>query len=79
MRTPDGLIFGLPVVMDSDGTEEVGQKVLLKQGDLPIAVMEVEVWGPQCRGSRIFIFAGGRGGAGRAIEPPETGGFGGLN
>jgi sulfate adenylyltransferase len=59
MRTPDGLIFGLPVVMDSDGTEEVGQKVLLKQGDLPIAVMEVESkWQPnkaiECKSSYGF-------------------------
>ena len=40
--TPEGLIFGLPVVLDSDGSEEVGQKILLKQGDHPVAVMEVE-------------------------------------
>lgn len=47
MRTPEGLIFGLPVVMDSDGTEEVGQKILLTQGDTPIAVMEIESkWQP---------------------------------
>jgi len=47
MRTPDGLIFGLPVVLDSDGSEEVGQKILLKQGDLPLAVLEVESkWKP---------------------------------
>jgi len=25
-----------------DGSEEVGQKILLKQGDLPLAVLEVE-------------------------------------
>ena len=41
-RTPEGLIFGLPVVLDSDGSEQVGQKILLKEGDRPIAVMEVE-------------------------------------
>jgi len=47
MRTPEGLIFGLPVVMDSDGSEQVGQKILLKEGDRPIAVMEVESkWKP---------------------------------
>jgi|Transcript_81434 sulfate adenylyltransferase len=47
MRTPEGLIFGLPVVLDSDGSEEVGQKILLKQGDHPVAVMEVESkWKP---------------------------------
>jgi ATP sulfurylase len=47
---PTGLMFGLPVVLDSNGTEQVGQKVLLKQGDTPIAVMEVESkWAPNAQ------------------------------
>eukprot|EP00668_Euglena_longa_P042597 GGOE01056380.1.p1 GENE.GGOE01056380.1~~GGOE01056380.1.p1 ORF type:complete len:336 (+),score=66.66 GGOE01056380.1:486-1493(+) len=47
MRLPSGLLFGLPVVLDSNGTEEVGKKILLKHGDLPVAVMEIESkWKP---------------------------------
>ncbi|KAJ8600460.1 hypothetical protein CTAYLR_001458 [Chrysophaeum taylorii] len=42
MRLPDGLLFSLPVVMDTDDESiGVGAKILLKQGDLPIATMEV--------------------------------------
>ena len=39
---PDGTIFGLPVVYDTDSEElGPGQTILLKQGDLPIATLEI--------------------------------------
>lgn len=42
MKLPDGLMFSLPVVLDTDDESiEVGAKILLKQGDLPIATMDV--------------------------------------
>jgi len=41
-RLENGLLFGLPVVYDTnDENLKVGDKILLKQGDLPIATMEV--------------------------------------
>jgi sulfate adenylyltransferase len=42
MALPDGTIFGLPVVLDTnDEMWQPGTIVLLKQGDLPIATVEV--------------------------------------
>jgi len=42
MKLPSGLMFSLPVVMDTnDESLEPGMKVLLKDGDLPIATMEI--------------------------------------
>jgi sulfate adenylyltransferase len=39
---PDGTIFGLPVVYDTNSEElGPGQTILLKQGDLPIATLEI--------------------------------------
>lgn len=41
MALPDGLIFGLPVVFDTDSEElEAGMTVLLKDGDRAIATVE---------------------------------------
>jgi len=41
MELPDGLIFGLPVVFDTDSEDlQPGMTVLLKDGDLPIAIVE---------------------------------------
>jgi sulfate adenylyltransferase len=41
MELPDGLIFGLPVVFDTDSEDlQPGMTVLLKDGDLPIATIE---------------------------------------
>lgn len=41
MELPDGLIFGLPVVFDTDSDElQPGMTVLLKDGDRPIATVE---------------------------------------
>lgn len=43
MELPDGLIFGLPVVFDTDSEElQPGMTILLKDGDLPIATLEIE-------------------------------------
>lgn len=43
MELPDGLIFGLPVVFDTDDEDlKPGMTVLLKQGDLPIATVEIQ-------------------------------------
>ena len=42
-RLPNGLLFGLPVVFDTDREDIVpGTSLLLKQGDRPIAVFDVE-------------------------------------
>jgi sulfate adenylyltransferase len=42
MSLPDGTIFGLPVVFDTnDESLNPGDVVLLKQGDLPIATIEL--------------------------------------
>ena len=42
MALPDGLMFSLPVVLDTDSEDiGVGSKILLKQGNLPVATMEV--------------------------------------
>lgn len=42
MALPDGTIFGLPVVFDTnDETLAPGTTILLKQGDLPIATVEL--------------------------------------
>mmetsp|Transcript_8742 Transcript_8742/g.27476 ORF Transcript_8742/g.27476 Transcript_8742/m.27476 type:complete len:411 (+) Transcript_8742:57-1289(+) len=42
MALPDGLMFSLPVVFDTDDeTIEAGAKLLLKQHDLPVATFEV--------------------------------------
>lgn len=42
MALPDGTIFGLPVVFDTnDESLNPGDVVLLKQGDLPIATIEL--------------------------------------
>merc|ERR1712087_346777 len=42
MALPDGLIFGLPVIFDTDDEDlQPGMTVLLKQGDLPIATVEL--------------------------------------
>lgn len=42
MALPDGTIFGLPVVFDTDDEDlQPGTTVLLKQGDLPIATVEL--------------------------------------
>jgi sulfate adenylyltransferase len=42
MELPDGTIFGLPVVFDTnDESLEPGTTVVLKQGDLPIATVEL--------------------------------------
>ena len=42
MELPDGTIFGLPVVFDTDDEDlQPGTTVLLKQGDLPIATVEL--------------------------------------
>lgn len=39
---PDGTIFGLPVVFDTDDEDlQPGTTILLKQGDLPIATVEL--------------------------------------
>jgi sulfate adenylyltransferase len=41
MAMPDGTIFGLPVVFDTDDeTLQPGTTIVLKQGDLPIATVE---------------------------------------
>lgn len=41
MALPDGLIFGLPVVFDTNSEDlQPGMTVLLKDGDLPIATVE---------------------------------------
>uniref|UniRef100_A0A7S1GIZ6 sulfate adenylyltransferase n=1 Tax=Cyclophora tenuis TaxID=216820 RepID=A0A7S1GIZ6_CYCTE len=41
MALPDGTVFGLPVIFDTDDEDlQPGQTVLLKQGDLPIATVE---------------------------------------
>ena len=41
MELPDGLIFGLPVVFDTDSEDlQPGMTVLLKDGDRPIATVE---------------------------------------
>jgi len=41
MELPDGLIFGIPVVFDTDSEDlQPGMTVLLKDGDLPIATVE---------------------------------------
>jgi sulfate adenylyltransferase len=43
MELPDGLIFGLPVVFDTNSEElQPGMTILLKDGDLPIATFEIE-------------------------------------
>jgi hypothetical protein len=42
MALPDGTVFGLPVVLDTnDDSLQPGTTVLLKQGDLPIATVEL--------------------------------------
>lgn len=42
MALPDGTIFGLPVVFDTDDESlEAGTTIVLKQGDLPIATVEL--------------------------------------
>lgn len=42
MALPDGTIFGLPVVFDTDSDDlQPGTTILLKQGDLPIATVEL--------------------------------------
>mmetsp|Transcript_32939 Transcript_32939/g.105086 ORF Transcript_32939/g.105086 Transcript_32939/m.105086 type:complete len:417 (-) Transcript_32939:463-1713(-) len=42
MKLDDGLMFSLPVVFDTDDEDlEVGMKVVLKQGALPLATMEI--------------------------------------
>merc|ERR1740127_393450 len=42
MELPSGLMFSLPVVFDTDDEAvAVGAKILLKQGNLPVATMEV--------------------------------------
>jgi sulfate adenylyltransferase len=41
MELPDGLIFGLPVVFDTDSEDlQSGMTVLLKDGENPIATVE---------------------------------------
>ena len=41
MELPDGLIFGLPVIFDTDSEDlQPGMTVLLKDGDVPIATVE---------------------------------------
>ncbi len=41
MELPDGLIFGLPVIFDTDSEDlQPGMTVLLKDGDVPIATIE---------------------------------------
>ncbi|EKX54914.1 hypothetical protein GUITHDRAFT_159102 [Guillardia theta CCMP2712] len=43
MRLPSGLLFGLPIVFDTNRDDFVpGKKVLLKQGDRDIAVFTIE-------------------------------------
>jgi len=43
MKLPDGTIFGLPIIFDTDDDKFVpGKKVLLKQGDLDIATFTIE-------------------------------------
>ena len=43
MKLPSGILFSLPVVFDTDSEDiQPGQKLLLKQGDLDIAVMTVK-------------------------------------
>jgi sulfate adenylyltransferase len=42
MALPDGTLFGLPVVFDTDDeTLQPGTTIVLKQGDLPIATVEL--------------------------------------
>jgi sulfate adenylyltransferase len=42
MELPDGTVFGLPVVLDTDSEElQPGTTVLLKDGDRPIATVEI--------------------------------------
>jgi len=42
MELSDGTIFGLPVVFDTDSEDfQPGQTILLKNGDVPIATMEI--------------------------------------
>ena len=42
MALPDGTVFGLPVVFDTDDEDlQPGTTILLKQGDLPIATVEL--------------------------------------
>lgn len=41
MELPDGLVFGLPVIFDTDSEDlQPGMTVLLKDGDVPIAIVE---------------------------------------
>jgi len=43
MRLPDGNLFGLPIIFDTDREDFVaGKKVLLKQGDRDIAVLTIK-------------------------------------
>ena len=43
IKMPDGTLFSLPVVFDTDDEDIVpGDKLLLKQGDLNIATLTVE-------------------------------------
>ena len=49
VKLPSGLLFSLPVVFDTDDEDiGVGDKILLKQGDLNIATLVC---------SRIFLAA----------------------
>merc|ERR1740127_243766 len=42
MALPDGTVFGLPVVFDTDDEDlQPGTTIVLKQGDLPIATVEL--------------------------------------
>lgn len=42
MALPDGTVFGLPVVFDTDSDDlQPGTTILLKQGDLPICTVEL--------------------------------------
>lgn len=43
MALPDGTVFGLPIVYDTDSEDlKPGMKVVLKQGDLPVALVEFD-------------------------------------
>merc|ERR1719333_1681133 len=47
MRTGDGTLFGLPVVLDVDDDSLLGKKVLLTYQGTELAVLEAEeVWKP---------------------------------
>merc|ERR1711871_1347184 len=48
MRLPDGTLFGLPIVMDTDSEDiGVGSKVLLTYQGVDVAVLEVsDKWTP---------------------------------